>query len=140
MLAKTIRKYSTDVKSEKVITKKTTVDGTLVSEKINITQRWKKLSMPAKLGIVAYSSFVLGDFAGTTYNKGKTELLKSRNRDSYKDLTENEKSMADWQAVKGGCIKGIWGDFIKSCFFPVRIVSNTMPAVILYMNPIKSDK
>lgn len=130
------RKYGTEVSSEKILTKNTTTtDGFSILEKINISSKWSSLSKPVKYGIIGYTTAVLAAFVSETYNDGKNSLLKQRNSDVYKSVTFNGKKSLDWQAVKDGCRHNAWRKFWESTIFPVKIISNVTPGLVLFFNP-----
>jgi hypothetical protein len=45
----------------------------------------------------------------------------------------------DWQVCKYGAYDNFWGNFFCSLVWPFAMVSDVIPIMVLYFNPVKRD-
>jgi hypothetical protein len=134
---KMVRKYTTDVTSETVITKTDVKDNYNILEKINIIQRWSTLSRRTKIAFGVYATIGLTNYAGCVYNDGKKALIAHRADVAERqdqNLSPEKKMDAIWNAVYNGCRKHRWEHFWDSLFFPYHFLSNAIPYVVIKNN------
>ena len=133
------RRFSTEGNAEKIITKTTkTKDGTSIIERINIVEKWSKMSKKQKIALGCYGGFVAGSFLLATYTDGKAELLADRSsRSNNTSKPDDWHTTQDWTAVKKGCSHNVGANFWSSIIFPAMWVKDTMPGIILVLNPNK---
>jgi hypothetical protein len=103
----------------------------------NIIVRFEKLPRPMKLSGMVYVTCLLGYNLVGTYVDSKTYLNKYRTN----TLSEKEKKEItdDWSAVKYGAniywIERLWDSIV----WPVKSITNVVPAIVLSFNPPKKD-
>ena len=135
------RKYATTSEgtTEKVITKEIKgKDGLTIIEKINIIQKWSKMSTIQKLLLGSYGSSIIASFSFSTYHDGRDALIKRR-EERVKNTQKNIDNIAedDWRAAKYGCTQNIGSNFIESVFFPIMWTARVIPKLVLFLNPPK---
>lgn len=125
-------KGSTEGTIEKTIIKNSTENGYSIFEKINLVERFSKLSPWARRSLMIYGALAAGGFTIATYNDGRTELM-----DYYKNPSMYGGHKSEWDAAKKGCKKNVWSNFVQSVFFPYTAVSNVMPYIVIGTTPKK---
>lgn len=140
------RRFSTTSEgtAEKVITKETkTKDGTSIIEKINVVQKWSKMSKTQKILLACYGTCVSSSFFLATYHDGRDELVsmreKRKEKPSMYGIDSVERAEEDWRAVRHGCGKNMGSNFFDSVFFPFVWTTNVVPKVVLFFNPEKKN-
>ncbi len=124
--------------SHVIKTSETVKDGTRIIERFNIIKNWSKISRTSKYSIVCYCLGFVTTMSFYTYNDGKKALLRKRLDDmiKYQNTTKYPETVnkEEWIAVKEGCKENSFGNFFSSLFFPVSIISETFPSIVMWMN------
>jgi len=111
-------------------------DGTKIIERFNIVRNWGKMSRKSKWSILGYGLGFVTTMSFYTYNDGKKALLRKRLDDSksnqFKDYDTIVKE--EWITVKDGCQQNTFDNFCSSLFFPITILSETFPSIVMWMN------
>lgn len=90
--------------------------------------RWSKMSTKQKLFVGIYVAGFTTHAMFSSYNNGKTELLK------YRDAPSTTKYTSEWEAVHDGCTSESSTIFWNSVFWPTAIYAQTVPSLVLFLN------
>ena len=132
------RRFSTEGTAEKIITKETkTKDGASIIERINIVQKWSKMTKTQKIALSGYGLCIASSFILATYHDGRDELIATREKRKTGSKTTKNTEEEDWIAVRHGCGKNMGSNFFESVFFPFTWTANIVPKVVLFFNPDK---
>jgi hypothetical protein len=104
-----------------------------------IRKSWSHLDSRFKKALYVWLAGFAVNMLYETYNGGKTELLRFREEEESKIHTPRRHA-GDWQAAYYGCRQDKMARFTNSVAWPVTIVGNTMPSVLLLLNPRKEKK
>ena len=142
IITTSFRRFSSEGTAEKVITKETKAkDGTSIIEKINIIQKWSKMSNTQKILLATYGTCVSASFFLATYHDGRDELVAMREQrnKSTAVIDATVRAEQDWKSVRNGCSKRMGSNFFDSVFFPFVWTVNVVPKVVLFFNPEKKN-
>lgn len=94
---------------------------------------FQQLPTPVQFSTCIYMSSFIAYNAGGTWLDAKNKLTQYRNN----KLTDSEKKNIkdDWTAVKYGANEKFWERFLNSIIWPVKLMSDIIPFLVLQMNP-----
>lgn len=93
---------------------------------------FKELPQPVKYSTYFYLGTLFFYNSIMTYHDSKNKLLDYRNN----ILPKNEKELIknEWEAVKYGANENLTERFFKSIFWPINIISDIIPLLVLTLN------
>lgn len=98
---------------------------------------FQQLPAPIKWTSIAYVCTSLIYTCIGSYLDSKEYLMKFRNNELYHfDSFNRETIKSEWDAVKYGAQLKFWRRFFHSLIWPYSLVSNIIPGLVLYLNPI----
>ena len=103
---------------------------------------FRQLPPPVKYSTCFYFGSLLLYNTVSTYYSSKKKLMEYRNNDKikyeYGKLIEC-KNISEWDAVKFGASENFGERLFDSFLWPVNLISNTIPILVLSLNPDNRD-
>lgn len=107
--------------------------GTTYFERIKtINTYWRNMPPNFRRLTIGYAAVTTGCYAVYNYNDGKTSLLEHRERNG-----RETSAIQEWNAIKQGIRS--YDNFWDALFFPITLSGKIMPALVLFMNPVKKS-
>ena len=102
----------------------------------HVSEQWERVGPRGRVGVALYCTVGLSSTALNSYNDGKASLQQFR---EWNTLQKDKSGYtSEWDAVRVGCSRNVWENFLRGCFWPTQIWSAVMPTIVLRLNPASS--